>query len=85
MYIYSIFLCQKVLRYSHWLSIGAVSTFAGSGVVGLLDGLGTIAMFYNCRGLAVDNYGNLFVADSSNNAIRKVTPAGTSLAVLDSL
>ena len=63
-------------------SIGVVSTFAGSCVLGLLDGQGTVAMFYNCRGLAVDNYGNIFVADSSNNAIRKVTPAGMLLAVL---
>ena len=64
-------------------SIGVVSTFAGSGAVGLLDGLGIAAKFYNCRGLAVDDYGNLFVADSNNNAIRKVTPAGMLLAVFD--
>ncbi len=57
-------------------SVGIVSTFVGSGSPYLLDGIGTAAKFNYPRGLAVDNYGNIFVADRSNYAIRKVTPTG---------
>jgi len=40
------------------------------------DGTGTEAAFYNPCGLATDTSGNVYVADSGNHAIRKVTPAG---------
>ena len=69
------FTCQEQYL-KCFFTIGVVSTFVGSGVAGLLDGNGIAAKFYNARGLAVDNYGNLFVADANNNAIRKVTPTG---------
>jgi sugar lactone lactonase YvrE len=60
-----------------------VSTFAGLGANhGSTDGLGTAARFSNPRGIALDNAGNLYVADSGNNTIRKITPDGmvTTLA-----
>jgi len=55
---------------------GIVSTFAGSGIQGSADGSGTAAQFYGPQGVAVDASGNVYVADSGNNKIRKITPAG---------
>jgi sugar lactone lactonase YvrE len=54
-----------------------VSTFAGSGNEGFADGIGTSASFYYPRGLVVDSSGNVYVADSYNQRIRKITPDGT--------
>lgn len=61
---------------------GVVSTLAGSSATGLSDGNGTAAVFANPVGLTVDDAGNLYIADESNNAIRKVSAAGvvTTLA-----
>ncbi len=66
-------------------SAGLVSTLAGlKGVYGAADGTGTEARFHYPEGLAVDRATNIYVADSVNNTIRKVTPAGvvTTLAGL---
>lgn len=56
-------------------SDGTMSTLAGGGY-GVADGTGTTAMFGLPRGVATDADGNVYVADESNNAIRKVTPGG---------
>jgi sugar lactone lactonase YvrE len=58
------------------ISSGTVSTFAGSGIAGAIDGTGVNASFNGPAGLAVDALGNIYVADSNNNEIRKITPAG---------
>ncbi|MDB5010000.1 MAG: repeat-containing protein [Mucilaginibacter sp.] len=55
---------------------GVVSTFAGNGTRGYADGSGSIVEFNNPRGLAVDAQGNVYVSDSGNHLIRKITPAG---------
>src|SRR5262245_61317063 len=56
---------------------GAVSTLAGSpGVSGSADGVGSFAQFNSPYGVAVDNSGNVYVADTWNNTIRKVIPGG---------
>jgi len=56
---------------------GVVSTFAGAaGISGSLDGLASSARFNGPRGVAVDGSGNVYVADTGNNTIRKITPSG---------
>jgi sugar lactone lactonase YvrE len=54
---------------------GLVSTFAG-GFGGSADGVGTRAEFYDPSGLAFDRAGNLYVLDSGNSTVRKISPAG---------
>ena len=56
---------------------GVVTTFAGfSGVAGSSNGTGAIARFNAPQGIAVDGAGNVYVADTNNSTIRKVTSAG---------
>jgi sugar lactone lactonase YvrE len=61
---------------------GTVSTFAGSGTAGFLDGQSGQARFNSPRGLALDAAGNTYVADAGNHRIRKIDPTGlvTTLA-----
>ncbi len=54
---------------------GGVSVLAG-GREGYADGAGAAASFHTPSGVAFDRAGNLYVADTGNNAIRKVTMAG---------
>lgn len=62
---------------------GTISTLAGGGY-GFSDGTGTDASFALPRGIATDANDNVYVADTSNNAIRKITPAGVVTTLLNS-
>jgi len=53
-----------------------VSTFAGTGTPGHTDGASNTAQFNYPYGVTVDSSGNVYVADTNNNRIRKITPAG---------
>lgn len=55
---------------------GTVTTIAGNGTAGYVDGAAADAEFYAPQGLAIDPSGNIFVADYGNNVIREITPAG---------
>ena len=63
---------------------GLVSTLAGSGAQGAANGMGTDASFKGPSGLALDLAGNIYVSDSLNQLIRKVTPAGVVSTVAGS-
>lgn len=60
---------------------GNVSTLAGSGTPGYVDGPVGTALFMGPRGVAVDAAGNVYVADQDRSggldySVRKITPAG---------
>jgi sugar lactone lactonase YvrE len=56
---------------------GQVRTLAGSaGLTGDVDGTGSAARFNHPGGLAVDGSGSVYVADTYNNTVRKISPAG---------
>jgi sugar lactone lactonase YvrE len=55
---------------------GVVTTFAGRGVNGFLNGTGTGARFSAPYGVAMDSYGILYVADKDSKRIRQITSAG---------
>ena len=62
---------------------GLVTTLAGAaGQIGSTDATGAAARFSGPDGIATDGAGNVYVADSGNHTIRKISPAGvvTTLA-----
>lgn len=57
-------------------SEGVVSTVAGIGIPGFADGSGYQAQFRFPTGIEIDRMGNIYVADSGNNRIRKISQGG---------
>lgn len=55
---------------------GVVTTIAGSGAVGASNGSASSATFFGLFGIAVDSSGTVYVSDSGNGLIRKISPAG---------
>lgn len=56
---------------------GTVSTIAGTGSYGAVDGPGETATFRYPDGAVVDSQGNIFITDQGNSKIRKIVPDGT--------
>jgi hypothetical protein len=54
------------------------TTIAGALSSGAVDGTNRAARFNNPMGIALDNRGNIYLADWSNHTIRKLTPSGTN-------
>ena len=55
---------------------GTVTTIAGDGTPGLRDGASAQARFNAPRGIAVGSFGNIYVADTGNSAVRLLTSSG---------
>lgn len=51
---------------------GVVTTIAGTGISGFVNGNVSNSRFYNPTGVAIDGNGTLYVADMGNNVIRKI-------------
>jgi sugar lactone lactonase YvrE len=61
-----------------------VSTYAGNGAPAAVNGKAGEASFSNLMDVAADSAGNIYVADSRNNLIRKVSPDGTTTTLAGS-
>jgi sugar lactone lactonase YvrE len=66
------------------LGDGTVATLAGDSTAtpGLADGVGTAALFYKPKAMAIDGSGNLYVADAFNLSIRKIVPGTRAVSTL---
>ncbi len=67
------FLNQRIRKIS---IVGDVTTLAGTGSAGFVNGDHAIAKFNYPRGICLDTYGNIFIADSWNHRIRKIDSLG---------
>lgn len=69
---------HRILKFT---PAGAMSVLAGSGTAGAADAVGAAASFNNPTDLAIDAAGNLWVSDTNNSAIRKISPGGVVTTV----
>ena len=73
----NIYIADRLNNSIRKLSIsGIASTIAGNGAIGGTDGSGSAATFYEPKAIACDTAGNIYVADTRNYKIRKITPQG---------
>ena len=56
--------------------VGIVSTFAGSSSSGYINGYATSAKFNMAFGIVVNKFSDIFVADSGNSLIRRISTSG---------
>jgi sugar lactone lactonase YvrE len=63
---------------------GTVGTLAGNGTCGSADGRSTAAQFCHPKGIALDRYGNLWIADTGNHTVRRIDAAGNVSTVAGS-
>lgn len=63
-------------------SAGVVTTYAGTGAAGYVEGNAASAKFNTPKGIAVDSLGNVYVADTGNNVIRKINTSGVVSTVV---
>jgi sugar lactone lactonase YvrE len=80
---YNVYVADTYNHTIRKITTGVVTTLAGSaGYNGSADGTGSSARFWAPNGVAVDSAMNIYVADTFNDTIRKITPAGlvTTLA-----
>jgi sugar lactone lactonase YvrE len=71
---------HRIRKVTNFGSSGTISTVAGNGEYGYSGdgGLATSAQLYAPTGVAVDASGNIYIADTENHRIRKVTNPGSS-------
>ena len=78
--------CIRKITFSPY-SPPIISTVAGTGAAGYAGNgsLATLSQLYSPTGVAVDNSGNLYIADQGNSSIRVVSGATGSITSIDSL
>jgi sugar lactone lactonase YvrE len=65
-------------------SAGSVTTIAGSSTAGSIDAVGLAASFNFPSGITIDNTGSIYVSDSKNNKVRKITSSGVVITLAGS-
>ena len=69
----NIFVCEYLNQFIRKIDTNfLVTTISGNGNASFMNGNGTNALFKNPQGMAIDTNGNLYVADSGNNMVRKI-------------
>ena len=77
-----VFLVAALLQASA-VAAQTISAYAGSGTSGYSEGTSALTAQFNAPSqMAVDTAGNLYIADTSNHAVRKVTPGGVVSTIL---